>query len=147
LERINPSLTISDSSNRSSCVDPNGSTAGKRNSIFTEFVPQQATITVSPQPFSPDGDGRDDFAIVQFQVPATTATAQVKIYDVRGRLVRQLLNNTPIDATYEVIWNGRDDAGQLAPTGIYIVYLQAIQASGGVLVDARTTLVLARKLD
>jgi hypothetical protein len=147
LERINPNLTSSDSSNWSSCVDPNGNTAGKRNSIFTEVVPQQATITVSPQPFSPDGDGRDDFAIVQFQVPATTATAHVKIYDVRGRLVRQLLNNTPIGARHEVVWNGRDDADQLAPTGIYIVYLQAIQAAGGVLVEARTTLVLARKLD
>jgi hypothetical protein len=147
LERINPNLTSSDSSNWSSCVDPNGSTPGKRNSIFTEMVPRQATISILPQPFSPDGDGRDDFALIQLQVPATTATAQVKIYDVRGRLVHHLLNNAPIGATHQVIWNGRDDANQLAPTGIYIVYLQAIQATGGVLVEARTTVVLARKLD
>jgi len=146
LERINPNLAGNDSSNWSSAVATTGNTPGKRNSIFTEFVPQQATITVSPQPFSPDGDGHDDFAIIQFQVPAATATAQVKIFDVRGRLVHQLLNNKPVGATHEVLWNGRDEARQLLPTGIYIVYLQAIQASGGVLVEARTTLVLARKL-
>jgi len=146
LERINPNLASHDSSNWSGAVATTGSTPGKRNSIFTEFVPPQATIAVSPQPFSPDGDGHDDFVMIQFQVPATTATAQVKIFDVRGRLVHQLLNNAPVGATHEVLWNGRDETRQLLPTGIYIVYLQAIQASGGVLVEARTTLVLARKL-
>ncbi len=146
LERINPNLASHDSSNWSSAVVTAGSTPGKRNSIFTELVPPQAAIAVSPQPFSPDGDGRDDFAIIQFQVPATTATAQVKIFDVRGRLVHQLLNNAPVGASSEVIWNGRDENNQPAPMGIYIVYLQAIQATGGVLVEARTTLVLARKL-
>jgi hypothetical protein len=147
LERINPNLASADSSNWSSCVEALGSTPGKRNSIFTEFVPQQAAITISPQPFSPDGDGRDDFAIIQFQVPAATATVHVKIYDLRGRLVHQLLNNAPVGASSEVIWNGRDENNQPAPMGIYIVYLQAIQTTGGVLVETRTTLVLARKLD
>jgi hypothetical protein len=146
LERINPSLASADSSNWSSCVEALGSTPGKRNSIFTELVPQQAAITVSPQPFSPDGDGHDDFAIIQVQVPAATATVHVKIYDLRGRLVHQLLNNAPVGASSEVIWNGRDENNQAAPMGIYIIYLQAIQATGGVLVEARTTLVLARKL-
>ena len=109
--------------------------------------PSQATVTVSPQPFSPDGDGRDDVAIIQIQVPATTATVNLKIYDIRGRLVHQLLNNAPVSATTQVLWNGRDAANQPVPMGLYIIYLQAIHASGGILVEARTTLVLARKLN
>ncbi|MGH7597760.1 MAG: lamin tail domain-containing protein [bacterium] len=147
LERINPHLAGADSSNWSGCVDPNGSTPGRPNSIFTEFVPSQATVAVSPQPFSPDNDGHDDAAIIQIQVPATTANVHLKIYDVRGRLVHQLLNNTPIGATHQVLWNGRDVANQPLPMGMYIVYLQAINAAGGILVEARTTLVLARKLN
>jgi hypothetical protein len=146
LERINPHLSSADSSNWSSCVDPHGSTPGRANSIFTEFVPSQATVTASPQPFSPDGDGHDDVAIIQIQVPATTANVHLKIYDVRGRLVHQLLNNAPVGATHQVVWNGRDAANQPVPMGIYLVYLQAIHATGGILVEARTTLVLARKL-
>jgi hypothetical protein len=71
----------------------------------------------------------------------------VKIYDLRGRLVHHLLNNAPVGAFHQVVWNGRNAANQMMPTGIYIIYLQAIQASGGVLVEARTTLVLARKLN
>lgn len=147
LERINPHLAGTDSSNWSSSVDPYGSTPGRTNSIFTEFVPSQATVTVSPQPFSPDSDGHDDAAIIQIQVPATTATVHLKIYDVRGRLVHQLLNNAPIGATHQVLWNGRDAANQPVRMGLYIVYLQAINATGGILVEARTTLVLARKLN
>ncbi|MDZ7291068.1 MAG: lamin tail domain-containing protein [candidate division KSB1 bacterium] len=147
LERINPHLASGDSSNWNSCVDPNGSTPGRINSIFTDFVPTQATVTASPQPFSPDGDGHEDFAIIQIQVPSTTATVHLKIYDVRGRLVRHLLNNTPIGANYQAVWNGRDDDNRPAATGIYILYLQAIQANSGILVEARTTLVLARKLN
>ncbi len=147
LERINPHLAGADSSNWSGCVDPTGSTPGRPNSIFTEFVPSQATVMVSPQPFSPNNDGHDDVAIIQIQVPATTATAHLKIYDVRGRLVHQLLNNAPIGATHQVVWNGRDAANQPVPMGLYIVYLQAINATGGILVEARTTLVLARKLN
>lgn len=146
LERINPNLASTDSTNWNSSVAITGSTPGKRNSLFTEWVPSRATISVAPPSFSPDGDGQDDFAVIQFQVPATTATAQVKIFDVRGRLVHQLLNNAPVGATHEMIWNGRDEANQPLPMGIYIIYLQAIQPSGGVLVEARTTLVLARRL-
>jgi len=148
LERINPHLAGADSSNWSSSVDPNGSTPGRANSIFTEFVPSQATVTVSPQPFSPDSDGHDDAAIIQIQVPATTATVHLKIYDIRGRLVHQLLNNAPVGATPPpVLWNGRDAANQPVSMGMYIVYLQAINAAGGILVEARTTLVLARRLN
>jgi len=147
LERINPNLSSTDSTNWSSCVDPTGSTPGRRNSIFTEFIPQQATITASPQPFSPDGDGHDDFVIIQLQVPATTAAAHLKVYDLRGRLVHQLLNNAPVGASYQISWSGRDHTNQLLPMGVYILYLQAIQATGGILVEARTTLVLARKLN
>ncbi len=146
LERINPNLASTDSTNWNSSVATTGSTPGKRNSLFTELVPSRATISVAPPSFSPDGDGQDDFAVIQFQVPATTATAQVKIFDVRGRLVHQLLNNAPVGATHEMLWNGRDETNQSLPMGIYIVYLQALQASGGVLVEARTTVVLARRL-
>jgi hypothetical protein len=147
LELINPNLASTDSSNWSSCVEATRSTPGRRNSIFTEFVPKQATLTVSPQVFSPDNDGHDDVALIQFQVPATTATAHLKIYDIRGRLIHQLLNNAPVGASHVVVWNGYIEPKQPVPTGIYILYLQAIKATGGVLVEARTTLVLARKLN
>ncbi|NUO79937.1 lamin tail domain-containing protein [candidate division KSB1 bacterium] len=144
LERINPNLFSQDSSNWSTCVDLKGATPGRQNSIFTSVIPNTASISVAPTPFSPDDDGIDDFAVFQMNLPVTTATVHLKIYDMRGRLIRQLLNTRAVGSRFEAIWNGRDEQGQPVRTGIYIVLLQAIRAEQGVLISAKTTVVLAR---
>ncbi len=144
LERINPNLMSQDSSNWSTCVDLSGATPGRQNSIFTSVIPNAASISVAPTPFSPDDDGIDDFAVFQMNLPVTSATVHLKIYDLRGRLIRQLLNTRAVGSRFETIWNGRDEQGQPVPTGIYIVLLQAIRAEQGVLISAKTTVVLAR---
>jgi len=146
LERINPELGSNDSSNWSGCVAHGGSTPGAANSIFAPIVPLETTIGVAPNPFSPDGDGHDDVAIIQFQLPVTTAAVHLKIYDMRGRLVRHLLNNAPTGATYRLIWNGAGDNGETQRMGIYILFLQALNERQGIVQEARTTVVLAKKL-
>ena len=44
--------------------------------------------------------------------------------DVMGRLVETLVNNTIEPATYQVVWDGLDNAGQQVSAGIYIYSLQ-----------------------
>jgi len=146
LERINPELPSQLKSNWSSCVERNGATPGRANSILTTVVPPRTTLSVSPSPFSPDGDGRDDFAVISFALPMTTAAVNIKIYDVTGRLIRFLASNQPTGATNAVIWDGRDDRGQQARLGVYIVYLEALNASAGIVETARTTVVVAGRL-
>ncbi|MDZ7391503.1 MAG: lamin tail domain-containing protein [candidate division KSB1 bacterium] len=146
LERINPNLPSAQKSNWSSCVDKSGATPGRANSILTVVVPARTTLSVSPSPFSPDGDGRDDFAVISFSLPMTTAAVNIKIYDVTGRLVRFLASNQPTGATNAIVWDGRDDRGQQARIGVYVVYLEALNASAGVVETARTTVVLAGRL-
>lgn len=144
LERINPKLPAQDSSNWSTCVDLAGATPGQQNSIFTAILPSAASLQISPNPFSPDEDGFDDFAIFNLNLPVTTASVHLKIYDLRGRLVRWLLNNRSVGSNFQVVWNGRDDEGHALRSGVYIVFLQAIQANAGTLLSAKTTVVLAR---
>jgi len=146
LERINPELGSNDSSNWSGSVAREGNTPGAANSIFAPIVPNETTIGVAPNPFSPDGDGRDDAAIIQFQLPVTTAAVHLKIYDMRGRLVRHLLNNAPSGATYQLIWDGAGDDGETLRMGIYILFLQALNERQGIVQEARTTVVLAKRL-
>lgn len=144
LERINPNLASQDSSNWSTCVAASGATPGRANSVFTEVLPSEVSISVAPNPFSPDEDGRDDFVVFQLNVPVTTALVHLKIYDLRGRLIRHLLNSRPVASHAEAVWNGRDEQGQPARTGLYIVYLQALRAEQGVLLSVKSTVVLAR---
>ncbi len=147
LERINPNLAAQDSSNWSTCVERAGATPGRQNSIFTSVLPSAASLTVAPNPFSPDDDGVDDFAIFQMNLPVTTATVHLKIYDLRGRLIRHLLKSSATGSHTEVVWNGRDEEGQWVRTGLYIVYMQAVRAEQGVLLSAKTTVVLARAMN
>lgn len=146
LERINPDLASHDSLNWSSSAAFEGGTPASQNSIFTQVLPSHATLTIEPNPFSPDGDGKDDFAVISYELPVTTAVVNIKIYDVRGRLIRFLSNNRPSGAHNSVIWDGKDDENQKARIGIYIIFLQALNAEAGLLRTAKKTVVLAGKL-
>ncbi|MCU0372862.1 MAG: lamin tail domain-containing protein, partial [Ignavibacteria bacterium] len=59
LERINPGLPSNYQSNWSSSADPLGGTPGKKNSIFVQNN-SISELSISPNPFSPDGDGHED---------------------------------------------------------------------------------------
>ncbi len=146
LEKINPELASNDSSNWSSAVVYEGGTPSEQNSIFTDILPSEAAITVSPNPFSPDGDSVDDFTVISYKLPVNTAAVNLKIFDLRGRLIRFLANNQPSGSQNAIIWNGRDDQNQIVRMGIYIVFMQALNAQTGILKTEKKTVVLARKL-
>lgn len=87
LERINPKLSSSDSSNWSSCVHPRGSTPGEENSIYAPLLPAKGSLSIHPNPFSPDGDGMDDRAIISYRLPVETALVTLRVYDLQGRIL------------------------------------------------------------
>lgn len=50
----------------------------------------------------------------------------IKVYTLQGRLVRTLLNEQRDAGVYQdVFWDGRNDEGELASTGIYLVHVEA----------------------
>ena len=62
----------------------------------------------------------------------------VTVYDAAGRRVRTLLDAEPGRAgRNEVVWNGTDDAGRSAASGVYLVRL----AGDGFVQQQRVTLV------
>lgn len=146
LEKINPVLASNDSTNWSSSVSIPGGTPGERNSIFTQTLPAEAGLSIAPNPFSPDNDGEKDFTIISYEVPITTASVNIKIYDLRGRLVRFLANNQASGSTNSIVWDGHDDTGRLSRIGIYVVFLQALNAEAGLLSTQKKTVVLAANL-
>lgn len=146
LERINPYLSSSDSANWSSCVLPNGSTPGRENSIYAPLLPIKGNLSIHPNPFSPDGDGRDDRALISYRLPVETALITIRVYDLQGRKVLTLTDQEPTGYKGEKIWDGRDDQGKRISIGFYILYLEALNSSRGVLVSLKKPLVVAGKL-
>jgi len=92
LERINPYLSSSDLTNWSSRVLLRGSTPGEENSIYAPLLPAKGSLSIHPNPFSPDGDGRDDRAIISYRLPVETALVTLRVYDLQGRKVATLAN-------------------------------------------------------
>ncbi|MBM4118095.1 choice-of-anchor D domain-containing protein [bacterium] len=70
-----------------------------------------------PNPFNPS-------VTVPFSL-AAAGRARLAVYDVPGRLVRELLNEQRPAGEHAVVWDGRDESGRAAGTGVYFVRLEA----------------------
>ena len=59
---------------------------------------------------------------LSFDAPAE-AEVTVKVYDIRGRFVKNISTGKVDAGRYEVQWDGRDDGGNEAPSGIYLIHM------------------------
>ena len=77
---------------------------------------------IVPNPFTPNGDGVNDLASMNYQILKLTkgVPVTVSIYDLSGRLVRDLYSGTDQSGVYGVDWNGLDNSGILVAPGLYL---------------------------
>ena len=146
VERISPYLYAGSPRNWGPCIAKEGATPGNANSILSRPAVSVAAMEVTPNPFSPDGDGRDDYAVISGSIPDQSARLKITVFDIRGRVIRTLLENRYSGNRFDVVWDGADDGGKTARIGIYIIFAQAIDDLAGVLREMTTTVVLAKPL-
>jgi hypothetical protein len=79
-------------------------------------APEAFGVRIAPNPFNP----RTEIALA---LPVA-GRARVDIYDVRGRLVRRLVDESLAAGTYSRTWEGLDDGGQRVSSGVYLVKVQ-----------------------
>ena len=68
-------------------------------------------------------------ANIAFSLPSASSKATLSLYDVRGRLVRTLVDGSLPAGEHSFAWNGRSDAGTAARAGVYFYRLE-VQLSG-----------------
>ncbi|MFH0990848.1 MAG: lamin tail domain-containing protein [bacterium] len=145
LERISPEIHSTEKSNWSSSSSSLGGTPGKSNSILARALPSAATLSLHPNPFSPDNDGFEDHCIIQYRLPLKTSLLRIRVYDTQGRLIRRLSESALSGSTGEIIWDGFDDEKRRARIGPHIIFLEAIDSQGGMLATAKAVVVVATK--
>lgn len=83
-------------------------------------IPQDFSLAQNyPNPFNPTTGIQFTVASEQSPVPIT-----LKIYNVRGQLVRTLVDEPKMSGTYEVMWNGRGNQGEEVASGVYLYELK-----------------------
>lgn len=60
---------------------------------------------------------------------ATAGRAQVKVYDVGGRLVRTLADRTFEAGPHSIIWDGVDDGGRSLARGVYFTQVKLVDGN------------------
>ncbi len=64
-----------------------------------------------------------------FSLSRGPVAVTLRVYDLRGRLVRTVLAEERAAGRHEVRWNGRSDSGTPLPSGVYLVQLRGGGAS------------------
>jgi len=116
-----------DSNNRQNwgtSVSDSGATPGYQNSLFVEQISINGSITVNPNPFSPDNDGFEDETIIMFKIPFSQAYIHAVIYDVRGREIATLFDQSSASEGL-FRWDGKMKSGEECKTGQYILIMDA----------------------
>ena len=146
LERIDPSGSSQDPGNWHSAASSAGfGTPTYKNSQYKQTQPIDASIEITPKIFSPDNDGHDDVATIQYKMNGSGFVANITIYDAQGRPVRYLVKNGILGTGGQWNWDGLDEKGNKLPIGTYIIYTEIfnLQAKKQ---QFKNTVVLARKL-
>ena len=147
LERVDADGASQKADNWHSAASTAGfGTPGYKNSQFKNQQAISATIQVTPKVFSPDNDGLDDIATIQYKINEPGYVANITIFDAAGRPVRNLVRNGIMAITGYWNWDGLNDRGLKLPVGTYILFTEIFNLQGKK-ERFKNTIVLARKLN
>jgi hypothetical protein len=127
LERLNPESTQW----FSAASTDNYGTPGRENSQFMYESKSISTLSVEPEIFSPDNDGKKDFTSINLKLEKAAKTS-IYIYNKQGHMVNLVCENELVNSNANWIWNGLDSDAYRLPIGIYILVAEMIDGNGKV---------------
>jgi hypothetical protein len=107
-------------------------------------IPLVIRFAAEPKQFSPNGDGVRDRTEVGFDL-SEPASVSFSIMDSEGNEVRRLVANRPLagDVKHRFQWNGRNDADEPVPDGVY--RMRVVRRDEGRIVDSFKRIRVDRK--
>ncbi|MCD6177135.1 MAG: T9SS type A sorting domain-containing protein, partial [Candidatus Cloacimonetes bacterium] len=71
-----------------------------------------------PNPFNPT-------TTISFSVAQTSSLVNIEIFNIKGQKVKQLINEILPAGKHDVVWNGKDDNGKQAASGVYFYRMKS----------------------
>lgn len=134
IERVNPLLPASEDNFSRSVSE---CTPGEANSIYTELPVTGSKLTITPEVFCP---ANGEHTVISYQNSENLNLVRIAIYDLKGRNICKLADHEYQGANGYYIWDGRNDAGKIVKTGIYIILFET-SAEGNIKVEKKTVVV------
>ena len=86
--------------------------------LVSKEVPDKFSLSQNyPNPFNPTTE-------IGYQL-ANNAHVSIRIYNISGQIVKELLNGYQNAGYYRVRWDATDESGMKVPSGIYLYYFKA----------------------
>jgi len=87
--------------------------------VKNKFIPSKYAMQNYPNPFNPG-------TMINYTIAGNGKNhISIKIYDIRGKLVRTLVDDYKNAGHYQIYWNGRNSFNEILCSGIYIAVLTA----------------------
>ena len=146
VEKYRITDTSNEPNNWGISVGEAGNTPGFQNSLFFSNLPSKGSVTISPDPFSPDGDGIDDELTITYSLPYLGAAIRWEIIDMAGRVIAKPYYNYQVGQNGKLTWNGKRDNGKSARIGIYVMKISFQDVASIQSWETVKTVVLAKPL-
>jgi hypothetical protein len=131
LERIDYNAPTQSADNWHSAATSAGyGTPTYKNSQYRINDGLQGEVKLSPEIVSPDNDGQDDFATLEYNFPEPGYAASITVFDAAGRPVRYLQRNALCGTKGTFRWDGLGEKNQTLAMGVYIVYTEVFNLEG-----------------
>ncbi len=96
----------------------NNNNAQTLNTLTVAEVPTQFGLNQNyPNPFNPS-------TTIKYQIPEATHVT-LTIYDLKGQVVKTLVNTNQEARNYSIVWDGRNNFGQQLASGVYFYRIDA----------------------
>lgn len=122
LERLNPNNFENNSNNWYSASASRGfATPAGQNSYVVVPIKVDKYFSTNTKTLTPNGDGNNDLVVFDFELPVTDVLLTVKIFDINGRMCRELMNNSTVGSKGNILWDGLGNNGNILDNGVYLV--------------------------
>jgi hypothetical protein len=86
-----------------------------------------------PNPFNPS-------TMIRFNIPERSDVS-IKVFNILGKEITTLSDKELSPGTFTIDWEARDSNGQLLPSGVYLIRLNAVNANNSYIKTIKTVLV------
>jgi hypothetical protein len=104
--------------------------------------PEDELVQIPVARISPDGDNREDFLDILYNLPMEGYFATMTVFDSDGNPVKRLVRQALIGTEGTLRWDGDTDRGEKARPGIHVLFLEIFGPSGEVRRIKKTFAVL-----